>query len=209
MSTPMKLIGFVAALAVVFAGLFVLGRTLRGPVSATDPVQSTPPAGHGHPGTEPTGGHDPGGHESGSAAPDADARPAESRSGFTLHLLGVPTAPGRQPLTFKITGPTGEVTTQFEQSHTKELHLIVVREDLSGFQHFHPTRGADGVWTATVTVTAGRWRVYADSVPAALKSQIVLSAPFQVAGVDHARPLPAPARTATVDGYQVRVHGDL
>ena len=31
-------------------------------------------------------------------------------------------------------------------SHTKEMHLIVVRNDLQHFQHIHPERDAAGVW---------------------------------------------------------------
>lgn len=50
-------------------------------------------------------------------------------------------------------------------SHTKEMHLIIVRDDLQHFQHLHPQRDADGVWRVSFTAPAGGtyWR-YADFV---------------------------------------------
>lgn len=50
-------------------------------------------------------------------------------------------------------------------SHTKEMHLIVVRDDLQYFQHLHPKRDANGIWHTTFTTPAGGmyWH-YADFV---------------------------------------------
>lgn len=50
-------------------------------------------------------------------------------------------------------------------SHTKEMHLIVVRDDLQHFQHLHPERDSEGVWRAAFSPPAGGtyWR-YADFV---------------------------------------------
>ena len=43
------------------------------------------------------------------------------------------------------------------------MHLIVARRDLTGFQHLHPTQGADGTWTADVRLDdAGSYRLFAD-----------------------------------------------
>lgn len=48
-------------------------------------------------------------------------------------------------------------------SHTKEVHLIVVREDLEHFQHLHPKRDSDGVWRLPFTPPAGgTYWLYAD-----------------------------------------------
>jgi hypothetical protein len=52
-------------------------------------------------------------------------------------------------------------------SHTKEMHLIVVRDDLRHFQHLHPERNAQGVWSVPFSAPAGGdYWLYADFVNA-------------------------------------------
>lgn len=50
-------------------------------------------------------------------------------------------------------------------SHTKKMHLIVVRDDLQHFQHLHPERNSEGVWRIAFAPPAGGtyWQ-YADFV---------------------------------------------
>lgn len=58
--------------------------------------------------------------------------------------------------------------TDYVEDQTKELHLYVVRDDLSDFRHLHPVLGDDGVWRAPVDLAGpGRYRVVAEFVPAA------------------------------------------
>ena len=43
------------------------------------------------------------------------------------------------------------------------MHLIVVRRDLTGYQHLHPTMTPDGTWRVPLTLPdPGVWRAYAD-----------------------------------------------
>ncbi len=50
-------------------------------------------------------------------------------------------------------------------SHTKEMHLIVVRDDLQHFAHLHPTRDDNGTWRVRYTAPAGgKYWLYADFV---------------------------------------------
>lgn len=58
-----------------------------------------------------------------------------------------------------------EVFADYGVSHTKEMHLIVVRDDLQNFRHLHPERDSDGVWRVAFTPLDGGtyWR-YADFV---------------------------------------------
>jgi hypothetical protein len=39
---------------------------------------------------------------------------------------------------FTIVGQDGHPVTSFEELHERRMHLIVVRRDLTGFQHLHP-----------------------------------------------------------------------
>ena len=46
--------------------------------------------------------------------------------------------------TFRVVGAGGVAVTDFDVEHEREMHLIVVRRDLTGYQHLHPRRDADG-----------------------------------------------------------------
>ena len=51
--------------------------------------------------------------------------------------------------------------------HTKKIHLIVVSEDLSWFDHIHPEYNADGSYSVTEKFpTAGKYTLFADYKPA-------------------------------------------
>lgn len=57
------------------------------------------------------------------------------------------------------------VFTDYGVSHTKEMHLLIVRNDLRHFHHLHPDRDADGVWRVPFTPPAGgTYWVYADFI---------------------------------------------
>ena len=64
---------------------------------------------------------------------------------------------------YELSGPDGAPVTRFAIVHDRPLHLIVVRHDLTGFQHLHPTMAPDGTWSLPLTLPApGRYRAYAD-----------------------------------------------
>jgi hypothetical protein len=53
-----------------------------------------------------------------------------------------------EQLRFRIVNEHGRAVRDFDVEHTKRMHLIVARRDLTGFQHLHPTMAADGTWSA-------------------------------------------------------------
>ena len=93
----------------------------------------------------------------------------------------------------------------FEVEHTKRMHLIVVRHDLTGFQHLHPVMAADGTWSVPLRVAdAGSYRVFADF--SRNDKPQTLATDLRVDGSANLQPLPAPAQAATSDGgYAVRL----
>jgi hypothetical protein len=99
-------------------------------------------------------------------------------------------------------GKDGKPVRDFDVEHTKRMHLIVVRRDLSGFQHLHPTQDRDGSWRVALRVDdPGAYRVFADFTLDGERH--TLGADLAVDGRFVARPLPAAASVATVDGYRV------
>ncbi|WP_428962397.1 hypothetical protein [Micromonospora fluostatini] len=194
MNTATKLTGFALAVVTVFGAAYGVGQVV-------DPVRPVTESGHrtdADHGTRPET----------SAGPAPASLPAGmlvSDRGYTLTPVEAPAG----DFAFRITGPDGRPVTGYDVTHEKPMHLIVVRRDLSGFRHVHPEMSADGTWrTATPLAGPGTWRVFADFVPTGA-DPLTLGVDVTVPGAVEPRPLPAPARTTTVDGYTVTLDGDL
>ena len=111
---------------------------------------------------------------------------------------------GAGALRFRVVTAEGEVVRDFVEEQERELHLIVVARDLSGYQHLHPTRDAEGVWSAEAEFeNAGPYRVYADFESAGERT--TLGFDVSVAGDYRPRTLEAPATSTTTAGYEVSV----
>ncbi|AKS33063.1 hypothetical protein [Mycolicibacterium goodii] len=134
--------------------------------------------------------------------------PAQPAAGYTLELTDGSLEPGAQvPLRFRVLDGSGAAVTDYDENHEKDLHLIVVRRDLTGYRHLHPTLDSTGTWSVPLDVpVGGDYRVYADFVPAG-GSDVVAEADLRVTGEYEPQPLPAPSDTATVDGYTVTLSG--
>jgi hypothetical protein len=133
--------------------------------------------------------------------------------GFTLAATANRLAAQQpQALHFKITDAQGMPVTSFVPDQTKLMHFYLIRSDLTGFQHLHPTMAADGTWTAGLaSLAAGSWRLFASFTPDAGPGKgedFVLSRTVTVPGPATKTPLPAPAAGAQVDGYTVTVKGE-
>ena len=201
MNTPTKVAGFALGLLAVFGAATGIG-------SLVGPVRTAPAAAADQHADGGTGGHDT---STSAARPKLPGGLMVSQDGYTLDLVQrqLP-ASGSTPLAFRILGPDREPVGDYTREHGKDLHLIVVRRDLTGYQHLHPQRGADGTWRVPVRFARGGvYRVFADFTPAALGEGLTLGADLSVAGTYEPQPLPAASRTATVDGYTVTLDGTL
>lgn len=180
MTTPVKLAAFAAVLALVFGAAALAG----GAVGRI---------------------HDPA-----AAAKDEMSMAADPMRGLSVSENGLTLALARRVarsdttfrLGFRILGEDGRAVREFDLEHTKRMHLIVVRRDLTGFQHLHPTLSQDGTWTTPLTLPEpGAYRVFADfSVDG---QPTTLADDLQVDGAVRSRELPAPAKSAETDGFRV------
>jgi len=204
MNTRTKLGLFAAGLVVAFAAAAGVGGVVA-PVAA-----GSSSAGGGHEGMGSN--HDavvpPGDVPAG--VPETPGGLMISERGYTLALAG-DTAPAGSavPLSFTVLGPDGAPVTDYERSHDKDLHLIVVRRDLTGFQHVHPQRSADGTWSTSLSLAPGDWRVFADFTPAGQDEGVTLGADLAVSGAYAPQPLPEPVATARLGEYSVALSGRL
>lgn len=202
MSAPVRIAAFVAALIAIFGLALMAGRGI-GPIggeSASDQAMQ-------HESTE-------------SSRESSTGRPADggseapgglmvSSGGYTFELGQESAPPGRSaPVSFRITGPDGEPLTAYDVEQDKQLHLIAVRRDLSGFQHVHPTLAGDGTWSTDLALTPGDWRLFADFKPADGEA-LTLGADLPVAGRYQPVVSAGESRTRAVDGYEVTIEGGL
>jgi hypothetical protein len=184
----------VSRLAAFAAGLAIAGGAAAAVGAATD---ATPPfqdclkvaaaqAGFGTGGMKDAG-H--GGEPMVEAVPGADGLRGEL-AGVTLLPVPRPfTAGATQTWRFMLTDCDGNALTGFEPENGKLLHLIVVRSDLTAYQHLTPR--------------PGRYRAIADFVVDGRK--YVVGTTLTVPGSAAQQPLPAPSLHAASDGYQVEL----
>lgn len=143
-------------------------------------------------------------------------------SSLTLRSLTSSVPAGRpSAYRFAIVRADGGPLTSYRAEQTKLLHLYVVRDDLTGFEHLHPALNPGGTWTVTINpAKAGSYRVFtqftslrsgrAAARPGGRAVSVVLSRPLLVTGpVTPPVPLLAAAATTRVDGYTVHIAGRI
>ena len=201
-----RVVGVVAAVAFVFGASVLTAQLVDG--DAASGGHGTP-SGHGASPAPAAGGEasSTAGHDEQAAAAVRGLR--ASADGLTLRLSRSVLPRGRRtPLRLRILTADGAAVRDFDVEHEKRMHLIVVRVDLAGFQHLHPTMRADGTWSVPLTLAeAGRYRVFADFKHAGRNE--TLAGYVRVDGPSRHVPLPAAAaQVRTSDGYGVRLRAD-
>ncbi len=189
MSAPYRLIGFAAVLVVVFATAGLIGRA----ADVRRGVAAKPAHGMG---------------AMAETAADPVRGLAVSEHGLTLELARTTAQPReRFELAFRIADRRGRTVRAFDVEHTKRMHFILVRRDLTGFQHLHPVQRPDGTWSTPVTLPdPGSYRVFADFSTGGTPT--TLAADVTADGSVRSQPLPAPATTADADGFHVTLAGN-
>jgi hypothetical protein len=189
------------ALAALFATSFAVARAVV-PDDAGDEWSAD------------TADHSGDGHSDEGAVGAADEPPpglSIEQNGYLLHDVTAPTTVGPEgTLSFALSGPDGQPVTAYDTSHEKELHLVVVRTDGTGFRHVHPATAGDGRWSIPWRWDrAGSYRMYADFVPSATGEEVTLTHAIEVAGPVATAPERVETSTATVDGFSVGLEGEV
>jgi hypothetical protein len=180
-----RLGSFALVLAGTFGTAYAIGEKLPGH------NHSTPSASHDH----------------SSAGDDASPMlPGFEMNGYELVTEHV----HHGEATFHLRAPGGGRVTEYAEAHGALLHVVVVRPDLSDFEHTHPTIGPDGSWTVA-TEGPGPWHLVFESTPIAdgtpVAEPIIVTANVDdEIGVD-AVPLPPTDDTVEVDGLLVTRDG--
>ncbi len=151
-------------LPVLAAGIAIAGCNGSAPAPTTSPpvAKTDAPEGSSADEAEDKTGHDHHATEAGEMKAHAHSTKLDFSS-----------APGTLPVgkpatwTLKISdAKSGAPSNDFEIVHDKLMHLIVVKKDLSWFNHIHPTFKGNGTFTVTTALpTAGDYKLYADYTP--------------------------------------------
>jgi hypothetical protein len=193
MNTTARLSAYVLGLILIFGAAAGAGRVIG-------PDQTPAPASP---------------HDAAHAEPVAEQRVPGglqiAQDGYRLSPVTTRLSTGAaRTFAFRVLGPDGTPVTEYTENHDRDLHLILVRRDMSGYQHLHPVLGSDGTWAVPLRVDApGQYRVLADFQPAAASQALTLGADVPAPGDYQPVPVPQVATSAAVDGYTVALDGDL
>lgn len=103
---------------------------------------------------------------------------------------------------YEVRDEDGTVITEFEETHDQLAHLILVRRDLTRFQHLHPDLDEDGTWSVAFALPdPGAYRAFVDVLvdgrPTTLGVDLLASGPSDY------ETRPGSTREASADGYDV------
>ena len=191
-----RVVGVVLFVAAVFGTAVLVAEAISGD-DTMHGGEMAAEAGHGEAGAVPASEH---------AEGVRGVTSAEAGMALELSRRDLPRA-AQTDLRFRIAGDDGRAVTDFEVEHERPMHLIVVRRDLTGFQHLHPKMNSDGVWSTPITLSEpGAYRVLADFNRGG--EDLTLGGDVFVDGNADYAPLPHQAtETETNSGYEVGVEG--
>ena len=201
-TTTSRLASFAAGLALAAGAAGAIGSA-TGPTPPFQDCLQVAAAGAGF-------GNDMRGDAGHGSQPMIEAVPGSD--GLRSRLAGLSLSPRSHTLTagatttwqFQIVGCDGHPVRHFDRDNTKLLHLIVVRTDLSGYQHLHPVLRSDGTFTIDIRTTRpGTYRAIADFVINGRK--YVLGTNLTAPGPASSIPLASPAIHSSVEGYEVEL----
>jgi hypothetical protein len=144
------------------------------------------------------------GHRGRTAAQDSPGGLSVSAGGYTLEAQPTVFEVGREEaFGVRILDQAGQEVCELDEQHEQPMHLIVVRRDLTHYQHLHPSLDEDGSWSAPLTLPApGVYRAFVDfSVNG---KPLTLGADLTAPGDLRVEPLPNPTNAVRIeDGYEV------
>jgi hypothetical protein len=134
---------------------------------------------------------------------------SDSFEGYRMVPVSLPEKRGKAvPVSFRIHGPDGAPLEHFNLVQAKPLHLYLIRQDISGYQHLHPTLEGD-LWSTPIDLDdGGSYRLYAEFTPsdwrgARLGEPVILGVAFVIAGDTKLAPLPGPAASSQAGPFVV------
>ena len=116
-------------------------------------------------------------------------------------LLSSSRMPSAATLALHVKGPDGQRVTGFTESQGSTMHVVLIRPDLSGFQHIRPDIKPDGSFI--VPIDHGKWHIIVDAQPAGAAAPVVLATNIDDEVPVESHGLPKPKDKINVDGLTI------
>jgi hypothetical protein len=123
-----------------------------------------------------------------------------SAGGYTLKAKPTVFEVGREEaFGVRIVDRTGREVRNLDEQHEQLMHLIVVRRDLTHYQHLHPSLDEAGSWSVSLTLPKpGVYRAFVDfSVNG---EPLTLGVELTAPGDLRVEPLPSPTNAVRIEG---------
>jgi hypothetical protein len=144
-------------------------------------------------------GHNHAGH-SHTHGPATLVAPGFENNGYRVVTDSVETTGTTRVATFHLEMTDGMRVTELPEQHGARLHVVLVRPDLSGFQHIHPEIRSDGSWQVTLD-EQGPWHIVFDGAPGG--TPVVVSANLDDETATTMQPLPEADDDVTAAGVRL------
>ena len=134
---------------------------------------------------------------------------AVSAGGYTLRAE--PTifeVGGKETFGVRILDQAGREVHDLDEQHGQLMHLIVVRRDLTHYQHLHPSLDENGRWSVPLALPEpGVYRAFADFSVGG--EPLTLGVDLSASGELRVEPLPSPINAVRVEGgYEVLLEAE-
>lgn len=198
MRTPITLLAFFVGLLVLFGLAISLGEIVGGGASNI-------PGDGGGPGEQKPGGDD--GHEQ----DEGPGGLAIADQGYVLLPAATRfTAGEASEFRFTIFTVDRAPVTDFALDHGRRMHMVLVRRDMTEYQHLRPTMDPDGTWTVRLRIDEpGSYRAFATFRPGTAAEPVTLGVDLESPGLVEPQAVPQPSELDDVDEYTVMLDGTV
>lgn len=196
MRTPVTLFAFLFGLFALFGLAISLGDSVGSLFGL-----ATPDHGDGH-GSGGEGGPVPGRDEpTGLAIAD---------QGYVLWPTDTRLVAGKtSDFRFSIVTDDRAPVTDFALEEDREMHFVVVRRDLTEYQHLYPVKEPDGTWKVPLCLDEpGSYRAFVTFRPTAAPEPVTLGVDLSAPGLVESGPVQNPSKLAKIDDYSVMLSGE-
>lgn len=126
--------------------------------------------------------------------PTVPVPPAAEYDGYRL----VQDTTDPDALRFHLVDDDGDTVMHYTKVHEAAVHVIVIRPDLSGFEHLHPDVGHDGTWEVPNPGT-GRWHLVFEGTPKGRDQPVIVATDLDDGTEVAAEPLPPVQDEVVID----------